>query len=78
MLERAILMAPDSVARRAARYAEDAQQRWMLTQPRAIRASFARAALGRGDAAEQAWMLRQPKAVRESYITEVLEAPGPA
>jgi hypothetical protein len=75
MIERAILMAPDSVARRAARYAGDAEQRWMLSQPRAVRASYARDALGRGDAAEQAWMLRQPKAVRESYISEVLEAP---
>ena len=76
MLERAILLAPDAVARRAARYAKDAEEAWMLRQPRATRASFCREAHGRGDNAEQAWMLRQPDAVRESYISEVLEAPG--
>jgi hypothetical protein len=76
MLERTILLAPDAVARRAAAYAPDAEQAWMLRQPRAVRASFCRDAHGRGDAAERAWMLRQPAAVRESYISEVLEAPG--
>jgi hypothetical protein len=76
MLERTILLAPDAVARRAAAYAPDAEQAWMLRQPRAVRVSFCREAHGRGDAAERAWMLRQPAAVRESYISEVLEAPG--
>jgi hypothetical protein len=76
MLERTILMAPDAIARAAAALAEDAEQAWMLRQPRAVRASFARDALGRGEAAEQAWMLRQSDAVRESYVTEVLEATG--
>jgi hypothetical protein len=66
------------VARRAARFAADPEQRWMLCQSRDVRASFCRDAFGRGDIAEQAWMLRQSKAVRESYITEVLEAPGRA
>jgi hypothetical protein len=75
MLERSILMAPDAVARRAARFAADAEQRWMLCQSRAVRASFARDAFGRGELAERAWMLRQSDAVRESYVTEVLEAP---
>jgi hypothetical protein len=74
MLERTILLAPDVIARRAAALAEDAEQAWMLRQPREVRASFAREAHGRGEIAEQAWMLRQPDHVRESYITEVLEA----
>ena len=76
MLERTILLAPDTVARRAAAYAPDAEQRWMLRQSRSVRASYCREALGRGEVAEQAWMLRQPDHVRESYISEVLEAPG--
>jgi hypothetical protein len=76
MLERTILLAPDAVARRAAAYAADTEQRWMLRQSRNVRASCCREALGRGDIAEQAWMLRQPDHVRESYISEVLEAPG--
>jgi hypothetical protein len=73
-LERSILLAPDRVARAAARMAPDARQRWMLCQPRAVRASYAREALGRGDTAEEVWMLRQPDQVRESYVTEVLDA----
>jgi hypothetical protein len=76
MLERTILRAPDAVARRAAAYAPDREQAWMLRQSRGVRASYCREALGRGEVAEQAWMLRQPDAVRESYVTEVLEAPA--
>jgi hypothetical protein len=75
MLERTILLAPDAIARRAAALTNDAEQAWMLRQPRAVRASYAREALGQGEVAEQAWMLRQPDAVRHSYVTEVLEAP---
>jgi hypothetical protein len=76
MLERAILLAPDAVARRAAPLASDTEQRWMLCQSRAVRASYCRDALGRGEKAERAWMLRQPDHVRESYVSEVLEASG--
>jgi hypothetical protein len=75
MLERTILLAPDAIARRAAALTNDAEQAWMLRQPREVRASYAREALGQGEVAEQAWMLRQPDAVRHSYVTEVLEAP---
>ncbi len=75
MLERAILLAPDAIAWRAARFAVDAEQRWMLRQPRAIRAGYASHVLGQGPIAEQTWMLRQPDEVRESYISEVLQAP---
>jgi hypothetical protein len=78
MLERTILLAPDSIARRAAALTADPEQAWMLRQPRDVRASFVRDAHGRGEVAEQAWMLRQPDHVRESYISEVLEAPASA
>jgi hypothetical protein len=74
MLERTILLAPDAVARRAAVYAPDREQAWMLRQSREVRVSYYREAFGRGQLAEQAWMLRQPDHVRESYVSEVLEA----
>jgi hypothetical protein len=40
MLERAILLAPDAIARRAAALTDDAEQAWMLRQPRAVRESY--------------------------------------
>jgi hypothetical protein len=76
MLERTILLAPDAIARRAAARAPDAEQAWMLRQPRAVRVSYYRAAFERGELAERAWMLRQSDAIRESYVSEVLEAAG--
>jgi hypothetical protein len=74
--ERRILTAPDAVARRAARFAPDREQQWMLSQPRSVRKSFAEEVFGRPDEElrQQVWMLRQPEAVRESYIREVLLA----
>lgn len=72
-LERRVLVAPDAIARAAARYATDAEQAWMLRQPRALRRSFAAEAFGRGAKAEQIWMLRQADDVREAYVHEVLE-----
>ena len=73
-LERSILLAPDRVARAAARMATDRRQRWMLHQPRAVRASYVRDVLGQGPQAEEVWMLRQGDGVRESYVREVLGA----
>ncbi len=75
--ERRVLTAPDAVARAAARFAPDREQRWMLGQPRAVRQSFAEEVFGRPDAElrQQVWMLRQPQSVRESYIAHVLLAP---
>jgi hypothetical protein len=79
--ERSILTAPGPVARTAARAAREPEQRWMLTQPREVRRSFADEVFGRPDATErqEIWMLRQPKAVRESFIKQVLlpEDPPP-
>jgi hypothetical protein len=74
--ERRILTAPAPVARAAARVAALPEQRWILTQPREVRQSFAEEVLGRPDEElhQQIWMLRQPKAVRESFIADVLLA----
>jgi hypothetical protein len=79
--ERSILTAPGPVARAASRAARDPEQRWMLTQPREIRRSFAEEVFGREDAdlRQEVWMLRQAKAVRESFVANVLlrEDPPP-
>jgi hypothetical protein len=76
-VQRSVLLAPDSVARAAARYAPGVEERWMLTQPRPVRRSYARHVLGAAHPhAQEIWMLRQPDAVRESYVREVLEAGG--
>jgi len=72
-LERHVLTAPAPIARASAAFAADAEQAWMLRQPRALRRSFADEAFGQGDTAEQIWMLRQADEVREAYVREVLE-----
>ena len=74
--ERRILTAPSPVARAAARVAALPEQRWILTQPRDVRRSYAENVLGQPNEKlrQQIWMLRQTKAVRESYIADVLEA----
>ena len=72
-IDRAVLMGPRAVARAAARYATEAEERWLLCQPREVRASYVRQVLDARDPnAEEIWMLRQPEPVRESYIREVL------
>ena len=77
--ERSILTAPSPVARAAALAAREPEQRWMLTQPRAVRRSFAEEVFGREDMEErqEVWMLRQPRAVRESFVQHVLMAHDP-
>jgi hypothetical protein len=72
-----ILTAPAPVARAAAKVAAQPEQRWILTQPRDVRRSYAEDVLGHPDEElrQQIWMLRQAKPVRESYIADVLEAP---
>jgi hypothetical protein len=74
-LARRVLLAPNLVARAAARAAGEREQAWMLAQPRAVRESYVREVVDRGEDPVHAeiWMLRQPKAVRESYVREVLE-----
>ena len=77
--ERSILTAPWPVAKTAALAAREPEQRWMLTQPRDVRRSFADEVFGRPDATErqEAWMLRQPRAVRESFVEEILVRQDP-
>ena len=76
-VEKAMILAPDRVARAAAGYAVRPEEAWMLRQPRAVRQTYWREVMGQGGQRDrEIWMLRQPEAVRESYIAEVLE-PGP-
>lgn len=72
--ERSILTAPGPVARAASYAAREPEQRWMLTQPRELRRSFAEEVFGREDADvhQEVWMLRRPRSVRESFIERVL------
>lgn len=74
LLERAVLLAPDRVARAAAARAARPEERWMLLQPRAVRESYVRQVLAARDhrRAREIWMLRQPDPVRESYVRDVL------
>ena len=73
-MDKAALLAPAAVARVAALGARRPEERWLLHQPRPVRASYVHQVLEAEDApnAEEVWMLRQPKAVRESYIRDVL------
>jgi hypothetical protein len=77
--ERQVLIAPDVVARAAARMAPDPEQRWMLSRPRDVRRSFAEEVFERPDEEllQQVWMLRQDDATRESFIEQVLERQSP-
>jgi hypothetical protein len=73
-LEHAVLLSPNRLARAAAGRTGLAEERWMLHQPRSVRASYARAVLRSPDPerAQAAWLLRQPDGVRESYVRDVL------
>ena len=66
-----VLLGPVALRRIADRRAPGEKERWILWQPRAVRASYVREVLERGGN-EEAWMLRQPDEVRESYVREVL------
>ena len=76
-IERAVLTGPGATARAAAIVADDPQQRWMLSQPREIRRSFAEQVLDRGEdpGAEERWMLLQPDEVCRSYAHRVAQDP---
>jgi|tagenome__1003787_1003787.scaffolds.fasta_scaffold19436698_3 hypothetical protein len=73
-LRRAVLLAPDAIAHRAAGLADDAEERWMLRRPRAVRRSFVADVLAydQQDVRQQLWMLRQDDELRESYARDVL------
>ena len=73
---RAVLLGPDVLSRAAAGRVETDEEKWMLRQSKAVRASYVREvvdALGDEERLAEIWMLRQDDGVRESYILEVLE-----
>ena len=74
--QRAMLAAPDHVARAAAAMVPDPHRQWILRQPRAVRRSFlAEVVLGGGGdpIAQERWLLMQIDAVRHSYVRDVLD-----
>ena len=77
--ERQVLLAPDVIAKAAARMAPLPEQRWMLNRPRSLRRSFAEEVFEQPDEErrQQAWMLGQDDETRESFIREVLEKQRP-
>ena len=77
--ERQVLLAPDVVARAAARVVPAHEQRWMLSQPRELRRHFVRHVFDHPDMErrQEIWMLTQTDEVRETYIAEVLERQHP-
>ncbi|HEX4106589.1 MAG TPA: hypothetical protein VHX88_00555 [Solirubrobacteraceae bacterium] len=78
LIEREILLAPDLLARAAASAVSGRAERWMLTQPRRVRASYVREVLDRGGGqhAQVTWMLRQGEGVRASYLRDVAAFDG--
>ncbi len=77
-VDKAVLLAPAALARAAALAASQPEERWLLRQPRRVRASYVKEVLeGDEPNAQEIWMLRRSKAVRESYIREVLRAGAP-
>ena len=77
--ERQVLLAPDVVAKQAARLAALPEQRWMLRQARRIRKHFADHVFEQDqeELRQQIWMLGQDDEVRESFIEHVLERQDP-
>jgi len=76
LIERGVLLSPALVRRAATGRARTPEERWILGQSKAVRASYVREVFDApGDplVLQQIWMMRQPDAVRESYVREVLE-----
>jgi hypothetical protein len=73
-LDRQVLLAPDRIARAAAKVASDPEQRWMLRLPRDVRRSYVEQVMGQPDedVREEAWLLTQDRSVREGYRDEVV------
>jgi hypothetical protein len=71
---RAILLAPNPVARTVALAASTPEQRWMLAQPREVRRSYVAQVVDQpaDPDAQMRWMLGQTDAVRHSYVKDVL------
>ena len=73
---RAVLLAPDPLARAAAFAVQAPDERWMLCQGRDVRRSYVAEVVDRPDDpnAQERWMLTQAEDVRMSYVREVLDA----
>jgi hypothetical protein len=73
---RAVLLAPDFVARTIGATEADPLRRWLLRRPRAVRRSFALEVIDAGGTRQlqERWLLLQADAVRESYVAEVIDA----
>ncbi len=73
-IDKAALLSPTALAHAAALRAKKPEERWLLRQPRRVRASYVRKVLEAEDVpnAQEMWLLRQATAVMESYISEVL------
>jgi hypothetical protein len=72
---RLVLLAPASVTRRLAMLDSDPERRWLLQQPREVRASFVAEVLdgAANRRAQERWLLLQDDAVRRSFVAEVLD-----
>jgi hypothetical protein len=73
---RAVLLAPDAVARAAASLDTDSQRRWLLRRPRDVRRSFAEEVIDAGGTKrlQERWLLLQDEETRESFVAEVIDA----
>jgi hypothetical protein len=74
-VERSALLAPDFVARAAARTTDDPQAKWLLHQPKSVRESYVHSVLDKHadrDLLSTAWLLTQSDGVRTSYVREVV------
>ena len=69
------LLAPAPVVRSLAALESDPERRWLLQQPRAVRASFVAEVVDGpvGRRAQERWLLLQDDAVRRSFVAEVLD-----
>ena len=77
-MDKAVLLGPTALTKAAALAARQPEERWLLRQPRRVRAGYVTEVIDAPEEpnAEEIWMLRQAKAVRKSYIREVLRADG--
>jgi hypothetical protein len=75
-IDKAVLLGPAPLARAAALAAKEPEERWLLRQPRRVRASYVKDVLDAAQEphAQEIWMLRRSRPVRESYIRDVLRA----
>jgi hypothetical protein len=73
---RAVLLAPDAVARAAASRESDPQRRWLLRRPREVRRSFVDEVIDRGGTRrlQERWLLLQDEPTRMSFVAEVIDA----